>query len=326
MPDLSTDYMGINLKNPVVIGSCGLTNSVESIQKLEANGAAAVVLKSLFEEQILMEIDSLQSDHSIHAEEADYIKGYTRQHNLDEYLNLVSAAKKAVSIPVIASINCISAAEWTAFGKRLQDAGADGLELNMFIMLGDINQKSSDIEKIYFHIIDEVNKHITIPLAVKIGFYFTGMANMINRLSLSKLGAIVMFNRFHRPDIDLNKMEMSSADIFSTPQENVLPLRWIGMMSKQVDCSLAATTGIHDGHTVIKNLLAGANAVQIATIIYKNGPEYIGEMLAQIEEWMTGKNYRTVKELIGKLSHGQIKNPAMYERAQFMKYFSSAKI
>jgi len=184
MVDFSTEYMGISLKNPIIIGSCGLTNSAASIQNLEANGAAAVVLKSLFEEQILMEVDSLKSDQSIHAEELDYIAGYTRQHTLDEYLNLVSESKKAVSIPIIASINCASAAEWTAFAKRLQDAGADGLELNMYFMPGDINQKSEEIEQIYFNIIKEVKKHISIPIAVKIGFYFTGMANMIYNLSI----------------------------------------------------------------------------------------------------------------------------------------------
>ena len=326
MPDLTTTYMGLNLINPIIIGSCGLTNSAESIKKLEDNGAAAVVLKSLFEEQILMEIDSLRDDHSMHAEEADYISGYTRQHNLDEYLSLVSNAKKAVSIPVIASINCISAAEWTLFAKRLQDAGADGLELNMFIMPGDVDQIGVDIEKIYFNIVKAVKKQISIPIAVKIGIYFTGMANIIYDLSVRDVGAIVMFNRFHQPDIDLNKMELASADIFSSPYENVLPLRWIGMMSDKVKCDLAATTGIHDGHTVLKNLLAGAKAVQIATAIYKNGPEYISEMLRQIEEWLEMKKIRSVKEIIGKLSLETIKNPAMYERSQFMKYFSNAKI
>lgn len=326
MVDLTTEYMGLKLKNPIIIGSCGHTNSAASIAKLEANGAAAVVLKSLFEEQILMEVDSLQSDQSIHAEELDYIRGYTRQHNLDEYLNLVSEAKKAVSIPIIASINCISVSEWTTFGKKLQDAGADGLELNMYIMPGDIKQKSEDIEKIYFDIIAEVNKHVSIPIAAKIGSYFTGMANMIFDLSIREASAIVMFNRFHRPDIDLKKMEMSSADIFSTPEENLLPLRWIGMLSDKVECDLAASTGIHDGYAVIKNLLAGASAVQIATIIYKKGPEYIGEMLGQMEEWMNGKKYAAIKDIIGKLNHGHIKNPALYERSQFMKYFSSAKV
>ncbi len=318
--------MGISLKNPIIIGSCGLTNSAASIQNLEANGAAAVVLKSLFEEQILMEVDSLKSDQSIHAEELDYIAGYTRQHTLDEYLNLVSESKKAVSIPIIASINCASAAEWTAFAKRLQDAGADGLELNMYFMPGDINQKSEEIEQIYFNIIKEVKKYISIPIAVKIGFYFTGMANMIYNLSIREASAIVMFNRFHQPDIDLKKMEITSADIFSSPEENVLPLRWIGMLSDKVKCDLASTTGIHDGHTVLKNILAGASAVQVTTIVYKKGPEVIGEMLGQMEGWMKDKKYAAIKDIIGKLNHGNIKDPVMYERSQFMKYFSSAKI
>ncbi|MBU2643329.1 dihydroorotate dehydrogenase-like protein [bacterium] len=326
MPDLTTEYMGITLKNPIIVGSCGLTNSAASIQKLEANGAAAVVLKSLFEEQILMEGDSLQSDHASHTEELDYIRGYTRQHNLDEYLSLVSQARKAVSIPVIASINCTSAAEWTAFAKRLQDAGAAGLELNMYIMPGDIKQKSEQIEQTYFDIIREVKKHVTIPIAVKIGFYFTGMANMIYSLSMQKIGAIVMFNRFHRPDIDIEKMEMVSADIFSSPEENLLPLRWIGMLSDDVKCDLAATTGIHDGHTVVKNLLAGASAVQVATIVYKKGPEFIGAMLGQIEEWMNRKKVTAIRDIIGKLNQEKIKDPGLYERSQFMKYFSNASI
>ncbi len=318
--------MGLNLKNPIIVGSSGLTNSVQSIKKLEANGAAAIVLKSLFEEQIMMEVDSMKGDQSGHAEEMDYIRGYTRQHNLDEYLSLVSDAKKAVSIPVIPSINCASASEWTAFAKRLQDAGADGLELNMYIMPGNIKQKSEEIEQIYFDIINEVKKQISIPIAVKVGFYFTGMANMIFSLSTHGLGAIILFNRFHRPDIDLKKMALTSADIFSTPDENVLPLRWIGMLSDDVKCDLAATTGIHDGHTVLKNVLAGACAVQIATILYKKGPEVIGEMLGQMDEWMTAKKFDSLKEITGKLNQANVKDPVMYERSQFMRYYSSAPI
>jgi dihydroorotate dehydrogenase (fumarate) len=325
MLDFTTEYMGLKLKNPIIVGSSGLTNSVESIKKLEANGAAAVVLKSLFEEQILSEIESLKGDQSLHAEEADYVRVYTRQHNLDEYLKLVSDAKKAVSIPIIASINCVSSSEWTTFAKRLQEAGADGIELNMFIMPGNINQKSEEIEQIYFDIIKEVNKQVTIPIAAKIGFYFTGMANMVHNLSIRNTAAVVLFNRFHRPDIDLKKMEMTSADIFSTPQENVLSLRWIGMLSDAVGCDLASTTGIHDGLTVIKNLLAGAKVVQVATSLYKNGPEQIGEMLKEMEAWMNEKGYKSISDIIGKLSQGAIKDPILYERSQFMKYFSSAK-
>jgi len=325
MIDLTTKYMGLTLKNPIIIGSCGLTNSTESIKKLEANGAAGVVLKSIFEEQILMESDSMKHGEVSHAEEADYIHYYTRQHHLDEYLKLVEEAKKEVSIPVIASINCVSSLEWTSFAKKIQDAGADALELNMFIMPGNSRQKGEEIEHIYFDIISEVRKHVTLPLALKIGFYFSGLANMIFNLSVRKIDAIVLFNRFYQPDIDLDKMEITSADVFSTPQENALPLRWVGMMADEVKCDLASTTGIHDGLTVIKNLLAGAKAVQIATVIYREGPEYIAVMLDQMKEWMGKNNYSTLQKIIGKLSQDSIKDPVVYERSQFMKYFSSKR-
>ena len=326
MPDLTTEYMGLTLRNPIIVGSSGLTNSVQKIKKLEENGAAAVVLKSLFEEQILMEIDSMKSDQGAHSEEMDYIQGYTRQHNLDEYLSLVTDAKKATSIPIIPSINCATASEWTDFAKKLEDAGADGLELNMYIMPGNIRQKSEEIEQLYFEIVKAVRKLVSIPIAVKIGFYFTGMANMIYSLSKQEIGAIVLFNRFHRPDIDLKKMSLTSASIFSTPDENVLPLRWIGMLSGEAKCSLAATTGIHDGQTVLKNILAGASAVQIATIVYRDGPEAIKKMLTELEDWMSTKKFESVKSIIGKLSYDKAKDPVIYERSQFMRYYSNAQI
>jgi dihydroorotate dehydrogenase (fumarate) len=325
MIDLTTKYMGLTLKNPIIIGSCGLTNSTDSIKKLEANGAAGVVLKSIFEEQILMESDSIKHGAVSHAEEVDYINYYTRQHHLDEYLKLVEDTKNEVSIPVIASINCVSSSEWTSFAKKIQAAGADALELNMFIMPGNARQKGEEIEQVYFDIIGEVRKQITLPLALKIGFYFSGLANMIFNLSVRKIDAIVLFNRFYHPDIDLDNMEIISADVFSTPQENALPLRWVGMMADEVKCDLASTTGIHDGLTVIKNLLAGAKAVQIATVIYQKGPEYIGVMLDQMKEWMKKNNHSSFQKIIGKLSQDNIKDPVLYERSQFMKYFSSKR-
>lgn len=325
MIDLTTKYMGLTLKNPIIIGSCGFNNSTESIKKLEANGAAGVVLKSIFEEQILMESDSMKHGQVSHAEGADYIRYYTRQHRLDEYLKLVEDTKKEVSIPVIASINCVSSAEWTSFAKKIQDAGADALELNMFIMPGNSRQKGEEIEQVYFDVISEVRKQVTLPLALKIGFYFSGLANMIFNLSVRKIDAIVLFNRFYQPDIDLDKMEITPADVFSTPQENALPLRWVGMMADEIKCDLAATTGIHDGLTVIKNLLAGAKAVQIATIIYQKGPEHIDLMLEQMKEWMEKNHYSSLQKIIGKLSQGRVKDPVLYERSQFMKYFSSKR-
>jgi dihydroorotate dehydrogenase (fumarate) len=325
MLDLSTKYMGLELKNPIIIGSAGLTDSTEKIKKLEANGAAAVVFKSIFEEQILMESNSIQSKPGLHTEELDYLRHYTRQHNLDEYLKLVTNTKKEVSIPVISSINCKSSSEWTEFAKKIQDAGVDALELNMFILPGNVETSGEEIEKIYFQVIEDVRKHVTIPISLKLSFYFSGMANMIFNLSVRKIDGIVLFNRFYRPDIDLETMELISADVFSTPQENTLPLRWIGLLSGEIKCDLAASTGIHDGETVIKNMLAGAKAVQVTTVVYQKGMQYINTMLDRIKKWMIAHNYTALRDIIGRLSYKHIEDPVKYERSQFMRYFSDIK-
>lgn len=325
MLDLSTTYMGLKLKNPIIIGSAGLTDSVEKIKKLEANGAAAVVLKSIFEEQILMEGNHLRSDHTTHVEELDYLHNYTRDHNLEEYLNLISNAKKEVSIPLIASINCTSAAEWTSFAQKIEKAGADAIELNIFILPGDPTQKGAEVEDVYFDIVNEVRAQVSLPIAVKLSFYFSSLAKTVFDLSVRKIDGIVLFNRFYRPDIDLEKMELISADVFSVPQENALTLRWIGLLSGKVKCDLAATTGIHDGQTVVKNLLAGAKAVQIASILYQKGADHIKEMLVEIEQFMKAHNYTSVNDFIGKLSSKKAIDPVKYERSQFMRYFSDYK-
>ena len=326
MPKLETKYMGLTLRNPIIIGSSGLTNSVEKIKELETHGAGAVVLKSIFEEQILMEANSLKSDYWGHAEEADYLTQYTQQHTLDEYLTLIRNAKKEVSIPVIASINCVSSTHWTSFAKKIQDAGADALELNIFILPADYKQKGENVESIYFDIINEVRSQITIPIAVKMSRYFSGLANMIFELSVRKIQSIVLFNRFYTPDIDVKKMEVVSSHVFSSPEEISEPLRWVGMLAGDVKCDLAASTGIHDGEGVLKCLLAGAKAVQIATTIYKNGPVYIETMLEQLKSWMKEHRCNSLQEFSGKLSHKHIKDPVIYERAQFMKYFAGAKL
>lgn len=326
MPNLETKYMGLNLRNPIIIGSSGLTNSVEKIKDLETNGAGAVVLKSIFEEQIMMEAESLKSHHWGHTEEADYLTQYTQQHNLDEYLKLIRDAKNETSIPVIASINCASAENWTSFAKRIQDAGADALELNVFVLPGNPKQKGEDVEKIYFDIINEVRSHISIPIALKMSYYFSGLANTVFELSVRKIQGIVLFNRFYQPDIDLEKMELVSSHVFSTPEEIALPLRWVGMLAHDVKCDLAASTGIHDGKGVVKCLLVGAKAVQVATTVYKNGPAYIGTMLDQIENWMKEHRYKSIADFTGKLQQDRAKSPVMFERVQFMKYFAGTKI
>jgi dihydroorotate dehydrogenase (fumarate) len=324
MADLSTTYMGLNLRNPIIAGSSGLTNSVENISKLEKNGAGAVVLKSLFEEQITNSINKTfqQTVDNAYPEAMDYISHYTRENDLDKYLKLIKESKAKVDIPVIASINCISSSEWVTFAGSMQEAGADGLELNIFILPSDPRRKADHNEQIYFDIIQSVIKQVSIPVSVKISHYFSGFANMAMQLSWTGIAGLVLFNRFYSPDIDIDKFEVTASNVFSSSDESVLPLRWVAMLSDKVQCDLAASTGIHTGKSAIKQLLAGAKAVQLASVLYKNGFEQIGVMLKEMEEWMSIHNFSTTKDFIGKMSLKEVGNPAAYERVQFMKHFS----
>lgn len=326
MASLATRYMGLELRNPVIVGSSGLTHSVENVIELEKNGAGAVVLKSLFEEQIRYEIsktmNQAESHDSYYPEAQDYISNYSRMHHVDNYLKLISDCKKAVSIPVTASINCVSADEWTAFAKRIQDAGADALELNVFILPADPNFSGEQNEKVYFDIIDQVKKEITIPIALKISYHFSGLAKTALKLSWAGAKGMVLFNRFYSPDINIDNLKVIPSNVFSTPEEISTSLRWVAMLSDRLYCDIAASTGVHDGKGVVKQLLAGAKAVQIATTLYKNGFGRIGEMLKYLENWMDKHNYKFTEEFIGRLSLKKSENPAAWERVQFMKHFA----
>ncbi len=325
MVTLDTSYMGLSLKNPIIVGSSGLTNSVENIIEIERNGAAAVVLKSLFEEQINYSVNkTIAQDQSanLYPEADDYIRHYTRQNDVSKYLKLIKDAKASVSIPVIASINCISGLEWTSFAKSIEEAGADGLELNIFVLPSDPSKSAEDNESIYFDIIDKVLKEVSIPVAIKISHYFSSLAKTITQLSWKEIKGIVLFNRFFSPDIDIENFEIKTSNVFSSPSDLAISLRWIAMMSSHVKCDLAASTGVHDGKALIKQLLAGAKAVQIASVLYKKGFREIKSMLEELENWMDRKNFNTVDQFIGKMSVEEAQNPAAYERVQFMKHFS----
>ncbi len=326
MANLETSWMGLKLKNPVIVGSSGLTNSVENIVELERNGAGAVVLKSLFEEQIANSVGhTLEQDgYSNHYPEAeDYIRNYTHGNDVSVYLDLIRTSKQAVNIPVIASINCVSDSDdWVSFAKKIEGAGADGLELNIFILPSDPAKSGEENEKVYFNIIEKVTQSVTIPVSIKISYYFSGLAQFVTKLSWTAVKGIVLFNRFFSPDIDVESMEVKSSFVFSNPAELALSLRWIAMMSPHIKCGLAASTGIHSGEAVIKQLLAGAGAVQIASVLYKNGFQEIGSMLKDLESWMERKNFDSLDDFRGKLSTSEYDNPAAYERVQFMKHFS----
>jgi dihydroorotate dehydrogenase (fumarate) len=325
MADLSTSYMGLTLRNPIIAGSSGLTNSIENIEKIDNCGAGAIVLKSLFEEQINNAINKTfhQSTNNYSYPEAmDYISHYTRSNDLEHYLKLIREAKSKVSIPIIASINCVSSSEWVTFAKSIQEAGADALELNIFILPSDPRRKSEQHEQIYFEILQSVMKQVKIPVAAKISYYFSGLTNMVLQLSWTGIKGLVLFNRFYSPDIDIDKFEVTTGNVFSTQGENTMTLRWVALLSDRIQCDIAASTGIHDGSSVIKQLLAGAKAVQVASVLYQKGFEQIGVMTKEMEAWMDKHHFSTTKDFIGKMSLKGVDNPAAYERVQFMKHFA----
>jgi dihydroorotate dehydrogenase (fumarate) len=324
MADLNTSYMGLQLKNPFIAASSGLTDSKEKIKHLEEEGIAAVVLKSLFEEQILMDIDAqgVNNMFNTFTDAENYVSYYTKQHSIKEYLKLIEDSKKAVDIPVIASINCLSAGEWVNFAKQIEHSGADALELNMFILPSDPEYTSEQIEHIYFEVVSKIKEITSLPVALKISSYFSAMANTLIKLSDSGISALVMFNRFYNPDIDLEKELITSSRLFSVPEENDNNLRWIGLLSGKLNCDISSTTGIISGSSALKNILVGAQTVQIASALYQNKSGFIQKMLNEFETWMQDKNYGYIDEFRGKLNASNVKHSVMYERAQFMKYYS----
>ncbi|MBU1011960.1 MAG: dihydroorotate dehydrogenase-like protein [Bacteroidetes bacterium] len=325
MANLKTTYMGFELRNPIIVGSSGLTNSVENVIEVEKNGAGAVVLKSLFEEQILQEASKAISagvHTNSYPEAFDYISNYSKESAVGNYLDLIRNCKKAVKIPVIASINCVSSSEWMEFAARIQEAGADGLELNIFILPSDPRQSGEENEQAYLNIVMNIQKVVTIPIAVKLSYYFSGLAKTALTLSWTGISAMVLFNRFFSPDIDINTFEVKPSHVFSTPEELSISLRWVAMLSSRLHCDIAASTGVHNGEAVIKQLLAGAKAVQVCSVLYKNGFGEIKTMLSVMESWMDKHGFKSIADFNGRMSIKETDNPAAYERVQFMKYFS----
>jgi dihydroorotate dehydrogenase (fumarate) len=323
MANLQTTYLGLNLKNPIIVSSSGLTSNVESIKKLEANGAAAVVLKSLFEEQILHEAGSL-SVHSDYPEAEDYLKSYVTSNNVEKYLDLISSAKKAVDIPVIASINCISASKWIDFAAKIQEAGADALKVNVFVLPTDSRKTAEDYEAVYYTLAEKLRKLITIPIAFKLGDHFTNPLRIIEQLWYRKIQGVVLFNRFFAPDLDIKSMKVTSAEVFSNAGDIRDTLRWVALASHSVSkIDISASTGIHSGEAVVKMLLAGASSTQVCSALYKNGVAHIKSFVEFLEKWMDEKGYENIADFNGKMNYGKIGDPAVYERSQFMKYYSN---
>lgn len=325
MIDLKTKFMGLELKNPIIIGSSGLTNSVEKIKNLAKNDAGAIVLKSIFEEQIIMEMEQAGDQNQFDYPEAyDYARHYTKEKSTADYLDLISDSKKAVDIPIIASVNCVNNEEWSSFAKKTEAAGADAIEINVSMLPSDFKFDSTQNEQKYFDIASQVRKEVKIPIALKMSNYSAGLAHLIQKLSWTKnIDAFVLFNRYYSPDIDLENMKIVSSNVFSSQEEISTSLRWIALLSKEIQLPLVASTGIHDSNDVIKQILSGAQVVQIVSTIYQNGERRIGKIIEGLEGWMKNKNYTSLDDFRGTMCNQNTHNAAAYERVQFMKYFSN---
>jgi dihydroorotate dehydrogenase (fumarate) len=324
MINLETSFAGLKLKNPLIAGSSGLTNSIQKIRELEEAGIGAIVLKSLFEEQIENHSEKL-SQLTDYPEAADYINTYIEMNHVEKYLDLIRAAKEVCSIPIVASINCYKSARWVDFAKTIQDAGADALELNLFVLnAGEFHD--SYLEDTYVNVVRELKKTIRIPLIIKMAKNISNLPGLVGKLKALGADGVVLFNRFYQLDIDIKKMEITSGPVFSNPADFSDTLRWTAIVAGRVpDFDVACSYGVHTWEDVIKGILAGAGGIQLCSVLYEQGTEVIGDILTLMEEWMQQSNYNRIEEFRGKLSYANIESPALYERVQFMKYFSNYK-
>ncbi len=324
MIDTRVKYMGLSLKSPIIVGSCGLNRDVEMVKKYEAAGSGAIILPSLFEEQIEHEIREFDEQAAInsYSEGHEMLAYFQKRYALDNYLELIKKMKAALSIPVIASINCYRSGTWTEYAKEIADAGADALEVNIFYLPSNPKLPEKAMSEEYFHIARQISKDSTIPISLKISYYFDNVSKTLRDLSYTGIKGLVLFNRFYNPDFDIEKLEMISGGIFSNRSDMHQTLRWIGIMYGKTDCDLCSSTGVHDGIGVVKMLLAGANAVQMVSSLYTEGIGALQSSYQFLQQWMENHNYQKIEDFQGKLSQKNIKDPAFYDRVQFLKYFT----
>lgn len=326
MATLKTTFAGLELKNPIIVSSSGLTDSAEKNRKFYESGVGAIVLKSLFEEQILLEADWL-GDPNMYPEGSDYLVEYVRQHKLGEYLELIKESKKACpTIPIIASINCYQDAEWIEFAKQMEAAGADAIEINILAFQTDIHYNYGAFEQRHIDILSHIKKTVRIPIIMKLGDNLTNPVALIDQLYANGAAAVVLFNRFYQPDIDIEHIKQISGNVFSTSADLGKSLRWIGIASAAVsNLDYAASGGIHTPDSIVKAILAGASAVEICSAFYQNSYALVAEYIRFLNLWMDRKGMDTISQFKGMLNVSDLNGVNTFERAQFMKYFSSRK-
>src|SRR6476469_2315095 len=326
--NLTTNYLGLPLKNPIVASSSPLSHRVDSIRRLEDAGAAAVVMYSLFEEQITFDsfsIDNyLTTGTNSYAESLSYFPEMGRYNvSSDEYMNLISRAKAAVDIPIIGSLNGMSAGGWIDYAALMQEAGADAIELNVYYVPTNCDLKGSEIENAYLEILREVKRSVSLPVSIKLSPYFSSTANIAKLLVEEGASGLVLFNRFYQPDIDLETLTVEPRLVLSNSSELRLPLRWVAILYGRILADLAITTGIHNAEDVLKGLMAGAKVTMMASELLQNGVRRIKEILREMEIWMDEHEYESVAQMIGSMSQQHCSEPAAFERANYMNILDS---
>jgi len=320
MVDLSVRYLGIPLRSPIVVSSSSLTGTVQGVKKCADSGAGAVVLKSLFEEQIEAEMKQPGVAETQHPEADDYFEAMGKYIGPSDYLKLIEEAKRTVSIPVFASLNCVSDSWWSRYAEQIEKAGADGIELNIALMPRDAEETSEQAENRFIEIVRKVHAATNLPLAVKIGPYFTALPHMAARIKKAGASALVLFNRFYQMDIDVDALKLKPGYQFSSPGEIYTSLRWISILSGQIeDLEFSASTGIHDGKSAVKQILAGAATVQVCSALFQKGVGEIRTMLNEMEAWMNDHGFISITDFRGKLTQIGSEEPETYERLQYVK-------
>ncbi len=326
--DLSTTYMGLRLQHPVVASASPLSATLEGIKQMEEGGVAAIVMFSIFEEQVRVESEAFSQlmDANNYAESLSYFPEVNAYRVApDSYLDLIRRASEAIDIPVIASMNCVTSEGWIGYARQMEQAGAKGLELNIYGIEADLGTASAEVEQRHLEILGMVKSAVTIPVALKLSPFFSAMGNMAVRLDQAGADALVLFNRFYQPDIDITELEVAPTLELSRASEIRLPLLWTALLCDKVNASVGATTGVEGAEEVIKYLLAGADAVMTTSALLRNGPGYAATMVEGLKAWMEARGFSSVGQLRGTMSHGKVANPSAFERANYIKMLESFK-
>lgn len=323
--DTKTKYLGLELKSPIIVGSCGLTADIDKMVQMEQAGAGAVVLKSVFEEQIIYDIK--RNTHIVaptdnYGDSYEYIAQHVADDSLEKHFSMIREAKRRLTIPVIGSINCFSYENWLTYAMKFQDAGCDALELNMAILPYETSTSADDVERTFSQIINTLRKSVSIPISIKVGTYFTDMAKQMQQLSWMGIQGVTMFNKSVQVDIDIEKEAMLNATYLSNPEDIYNTLRWVAILAKKMRCDISASTGVYTPADVVKMLLVGATTVQVVSCLYKNGIDTLRDLNSGLQAWMEKKGYDSLAQFRGKLAVQPTDKASVAMRTQFMKYFA----